>query len=73
MLTDEPLSAMIIFDVLQRWPETVAVFNKHRMGCVGCAVAPFFTIADAATIYRIPLDTFAAELEQAIKAGSQSA
>jgi len=66
MLTEGPLSAMIISEVLERWPQTAAVFYRHNMGCVGCAVAPFFTIADAATIYRIPVDRFAAELEQAI-------
>lgn len=63
---DNPLAEMIITDALGRWPETAAVFHKHNMSCVGCAVAPFFTIADAASVYRIPLEPFLEELEQAI-------
>jgi hybrid cluster-associated redox disulfide protein len=73
MLTEQPISAMIIFEVLQRWPQTAAVFRRHNMGCIGCAVAPFFTIADAATIYRIPIESFAAELELVISGSGQSA
>lgn len=66
MNDDRPLQEMIITDVLARWPETAGVFHRHRMSCVGCAVAPFFTIADAAAVYRMSLEGFLAELEQVI-------
>ena len=44
---------MIITDVLERWPETAEVFHEHTMACVGCAVAPFYTINDAAIVYKL--------------------
>ena len=60
--TPEALGEMIITDVLERWPNTADVFHNHAMACVGCAVAPFYTINDAALVYRLPVDDFLAEL-----------
>ncbi|WP_157912781.1 DUF1858 domain-containing protein [Candidatus Promineifilum breve] len=60
--TPEALGEMIITDVLERWPNTADVFQNHAMACVGCAVAPFYTINDAALVYRLPVDDFLAEL-----------
>lgn len=51
-----------ITDLLQRWPETAVVFHRHKMACVGCAVAPFYTVADAAQIYGLSPEEFVAEL-----------
>jgi hybrid cluster-associated redox disulfide protein len=36
---------------MQHFPATIAVFLRHRMHCVGCAVSPFHTVADAAGEY----------------------
>lgn len=52
-ITGEALGKMIITDVLERWPETAEVFYEHTMACVGCAVAPFYTINDAAIVYNL--------------------
>jgi hybrid cluster-associated redox disulfide protein len=60
--TPKALGEMIITDVLERWPNTADVFHNHAMACVGCAVAPFYTINDAALVYRLPADNFVAEL-----------
>ena len=63
------LADMIIAEVLARWPKTAIVFHKHNMACVGCAVAPFYTIADAATIYGLTLDEFVLRLRLVIDQG----
>jgi hybrid cluster-associated redox disulfide protein len=60
------LADMMIHEVTTRWPATIAVFNKHRMACVGCTVAPFYTVADAAGIYNLSVPLFVAELKAAI-------
>ena len=57
----------IVADVLARWPQTIPVFTQHRMGCVGCAMAPFETLAEVAAIYQLDLDCFLNELEQVIE------
>lgn len=57
---DVPLAEM-----MSRWPETIAVFNKHKMLCVGCLISPFHTIVDACREYDLDEDTFVAELLEA--------
>jgi hybrid cluster-associated redox disulfide protein len=53
--------------LLQQWPQTAVVFHRHNMACVGCAVAPFYTVADAVHIYDLSLDPFLAELAEVIE------
>ncbi len=60
--TAQALGEMYITDVLERWPQTADVFRDHAMACVGCAVASFYTINDAALVYRLPADNFVAEM-----------
>ena len=57
-----------VADVLQRWPQTIPVFLRHRMGCVGCTMAEYETISSAAEIYKLPLNRFLTELQQTIEA-----
>lgn len=56
------MSRMIIADVVARWPVTVHVFNARRMACPGCAMAPFMTVADAASSYLVDTADLAAAL-----------
>ena len=60
--TAQVLSNMMITEVLDRWPRTADVFHNHAMACVGCAVAPFFTINDAALVYQLEPEQFLEEL-----------
>lgn len=52
--------------VLKNWPETIPVFLKHRMGCVGCTMASYETLTSAAEIYQLPLQRFMDELQRAV-------
>jgi hybrid cluster-associated redox disulfide protein len=56
---------------LERCPEGARVFLAHRMACVGCSLAKFDTLADAARAYGLPLDAFLHELADLPKAGLQ--
>jgi len=58
---------LTIATVLDAWPQTIPLFIDHRMACVGCAMAPFDTLADVATIYGLCLDRFLNELKQLIQ------
>ena len=53
-----------IADLTKSWPETIPVFLHRRMICVGCYMAEFETIEDAATNYDIPVDVLLHELVQ---------
>jgi hybrid cluster-associated redox disulfide protein len=57
---------LTVAEVLTRWPQAIQVFFRHRMACVGCTMAPFDTIADAAAIYGLPLSFLLSELHQVI-------
>lgn len=64
-LVDPDLS---LSELMTRWPQTIPVFVRHRMICVGCLVSPFHTIADACAEYKLDQDAFMAELANAIAA-----
>ena len=66
-----PTSDMAVGDVLEKWPETVPVFQELKMACVGCAMAPFDTLDDVAAIYKVDLSQFMKSLYLAINSGGQ--
>lgn len=59
-------ASLTVAEVLARWPQTISIFMRHRMACVGCAIAPFETLAEVAAIYKLEANCFLAELAQAI-------
>ena len=62
-----PIGEMTVEDVLRRWPKTADVFGRHNMACVGCPVAPFYTVSEAAAVYKLSPSDFVAELEGVIE------
>ncbi len=52
-------------DLMTEWPQTIHVFLRHRMLCVGCLISPFHTVTDACAEYHLDEDLFLAELMQA--------
>ena len=51
-----PLEEMYIADILAQWPSTAHTFQTFGMACVGCAVAPFYTLREASNIYQLNLE-----------------
>lgn len=62
----------IVADMLARRPEIARVFLRRGMACVGCAMAPFMTLREAAASYGLPLDELLAELAAAAAAPQES-
>ena len=58
----EQIANETVENLLNRWPETAEVFHRHGMACVGCAVAPFYSVADAINTYHISHAEFLNEL-----------
>lgn len=46
-------------------PEAIHVLLRLGMACVGCTMAPFETVAEAAREYGLDLSTFIDELQRA--------
>jgi hybrid cluster-associated redox disulfide protein len=51
-----------VSEVLEIYPQTIRIFLKHHMLCVGCGMADFDTIEEAAQNYTIPISAFLGEL-----------
>ncbi|MCQ0091880.1 DUF1858 domain-containing protein [Roseovarius sp. M141] len=55
-------------EIMSTWPQTVPVFLRHGMHCIGCQIGPFHTIADACAEYHLDEADFRRELQCAINA-----
>ena len=41
-MSDKPITKdMGIIETVQQYPETLGVFQKYGLGCIGCGAAPF--------------------------------
>ena len=52
--------------LMRTWPDTVGVFLRRRMLCVGCPIGPFHSVADACREHSIDEEEFRQELRVAI-------
>jgi hybrid cluster-associated redox disulfide protein len=61
---DERLTgSTTVAEVLRKCPMAARILVSRRMHCVGCAIAPFETLADACDIYGVSLHDLLAELK----------
>lgn len=58
---------MAVDEVMRRWPGTVTVFIRRRMACVGCAIGPLHTVAEAGFVYGLPAAILVEELRVAAR------
>ena len=56
---------LTVSEVLDQWPQTVSVFQRMRLACVGCTMASFDTLEDVAHFYHLDLSQFLAALQEA--------
>jgi hybrid cluster-associated redox disulfide protein len=60
----------IVQDVLERWPAAGPVLLRLRMACVGCDMAAFETLAEAAANYGTTAEAILARIEEALQDAS---
>lgn len=60
---------LVVAELLNGWPQTMPVFIRHRLYCVGCLMSPFDTLGDVVCNYHLSEQPFFAELRQAIEPG----
>ena len=63
---------LTVAEVMDHWPETIPVFFRYRMACVGCPIATFETLAEVAAIYGLDLEYLMNELKQTIRIEAHS-
>jgi len=57
---------MPIADIVQRFPQTVRVFLRHGLMCVGCAAARFENLEQGATAHGIDVDALVKDLNDSV-------
>ena len=67
-MTDEKITEdMNIREVIDKYPETVSVFAKYNMGCIGCIAASFESLKDIAAVHGTDVKAFVKDLNDAIE------
>lgn len=61
---------MSIIDVVQQHPETLEVFQKFGLGCIGCAAARFENLEAGAKVHGIDPEVMIQELNNVIEASN---
>lgn len=59
---------MMMDDIMRRWPDTIRIILRHRLLCVGCAIASFHTLEDAIREHRLDGAVFRQDIYAAIEA-----
>lgn len=58
------LDRLTVAQLLEGWPAAIPAFLGHHMNCVGCSMARFENLADAARIYGLDVDAFFLEIRR---------
>lgn len=48
----------LIFDVINKYPETFDIFIEHNIGCIGCMAAKYETIEEGIKMHGIDVEKF---------------
>jgi hybrid cluster-associated redox disulfide protein len=58
---------MNIREVIDKYPETVSVFAKYNMGCIGCIAASYESLKDIAAVHGTDVKAFVKDLNEAVE------
>jgi hybrid cluster-associated redox disulfide protein len=64
--TESITADCLVQEVVEQHPQTIIVFGRRGLQCVGCYISPFHTIADTAREHAIALGPLLTDLNQAI-------
>ena len=53
---------MGIIDIVQNYPESLEVFAKYGLGCIGCAAARFENLEAGAKVHGVDPDVMVEEI-----------
>jgi len=57
-----------IMEVINEYPETVSILQKHGIGCIGCMLASAETIEQGLSAHGLDVDAIVTEMNGAIGA-----
>lgn len=56
-----------IMELVQKYPQAVAVLQEYGMGCIGCAAAHFETVGEGAAAHGIDVDAMMEAINKAVQ------
>jgi hybrid cluster-associated redox disulfide protein len=56
---------MSIVEIVQKYPQTLEVFAKYGLGCIGCAAARFENLEAGAKVHGVDVEKFVDDLNAA--------
>ena len=59
---------MSIIDIVQSYPQSLEVFAKYGLGCIGCAAARFENLEAGAKVHGVDPDKMVEEINALIEA-----
>ena len=62
---------MGIMEIVQAYPETIEVFQRFGMGCIGCAAARFENLEAGAKVHGIDIDAMGDAMNDVVEASAQ--
>lgn len=57
---------MGLLEIVQNYPETIEVFQRYGLGCLGCAAARFENLEAGAKVHGIDVEKMVEDLNNAI-------
>ena len=67
MTTEQKITKdMSIIEIVQQYPETLEVFARNGLGCIGCAAARFENLEAGARVHGLNPDQLVDELNAAL-------
>lgn len=63
-MADKITEDMPIGEVVRKYPQTIEVFLKHGMHCIGCAAAQFENIGAGAAAHGLDIDALMKDLNK---------
>jgi len=65
-MTGKVTKDMGILEIAQAYPESIEVFQKYGMGCLGCAAARFENLEAGAKVHGFDPDQMVADINALI-------
>lgn len=61
-MADKVTKDMSILDIVQKYPQSLEIFAKYGLGCIGCAAARFENLEAGAKVHGFDPDEMIAEI-----------
>ena len=65
-MTNKVTKEMSILDIVQNYPQSLEIFAKYGLGCIGCAAARFENLEAGAKVHGFDPDEMVAEINALI-------